>query len=118
MSVKTMLIIGAVLILVMAVAMGYAFLSHSRNQAAEDGILQRGETANARIVSVTDTGSRYNNNPEVIIRLEVQPEKGSPFPAEVRTVVGVVDLQGYQAGSTLKVKYDPLNRAHVVIVGR
>lgn len=118
MPVKTMLIIGAVLILVMIVVMGYAVLSQSKKQAAQDEILQRGEEASARIVSVTDTGSRYNNNPEVIMKLEVQPEKGSPFPAEVRTVISMVDLPGYQTGATLRVKFDPAHRDSVVIVGR
>jgi hypothetical protein len=118
MPVKLVLIIGVILVLVVFVLAGIMIMTGSKREARDARIEKHGVGAPAQILSIVDTGSRYNNNPEVILKLEVRPEKGTPFPAEVRTVVSMVDLPGYQPGVMLRVKYDPDNTANVVILGK
>jgi len=118
MPVKLVLIIGVILVLVVFVLAGIMIMAGSKREAGDARIEKHGVGAPARILSIADTGSRYNNNPEVILKLEVRPEKGTPFPAEVRTVVSVVDLSGYQPGVMLKVKYDPADTGKVIILGK
>jgi hypothetical protein len=118
MPVKLILIIGVILVLVVFIIAGIMIMAGSKKDARDAEIEKNGVGAPAQILSIVDTGSRYNNNPEVILKLEVRPEKGAPFPAEVRTVISVVDLSGYQPGVMLKVKYDPADTAKVIILGR
>jgi len=116
--VKAVLIIGLILALAILVMAGLLLLSQSRKGSAEEEIRLHGADGTARIISLVDTGSRYNYNPEVIVKMEVRPEKGTPFQAEVRTVIPMVDLPGYQPGTLLRVKYDPGDTSRVVILGR
>jgi hypothetical protein len=118
MPVKLVLIIGVILVLVVFVMAGIMIMTGSKREARDAEIEKHGVAASARILSIVDTGSRYNNNPEVILKLEVRPDKGTPFPAEIRTVISVVDLSGYQPGVMLRVKYDPADTAQVIILGK
>lgn len=76
-------------------------------------VLATGLPGTARIVEIVDTGSRYNNNPQVRIKLEVQPETGPSFSAELTTILSAVELQRIVPGATIKVRYDPDDRTRV-----
>ncbi len=68
---------------------------------------ENGSAASARVMAVHDTGRRYNYNPQIRLELEVEPEDGAPFNAEIILVVSPVHLSGIQPGAMLNVKYDP-----------
>ncbi len=74
--------------------------------------------AAAKILNITDTGSRLNYNPIVRLRVEVSPDIGAPFQAEVKTVVSVVDLPAFQPGAVVRAKYKPNRPSSLVIIGR
>lgn len=106
------LIIIAVIVIASAVIIGPGIVQSMKTQR----ILKEGVSATAVIKAVTDTGNRYNKNPEVRLTLEVTPASGAPFQAEVTTVISVIDVPKYQPGTLLNVKYDPKQPTQVVLV--
>jgi hypothetical protein len=67
-------------------------------------------------LSIQDTGKRQERHPEVRITLEVQPEGGAPYRAEVVTTVSVNNLANITPGSKVTVKYDPRNPGDVALI--
>jgi hypothetical protein len=80
-------------------------------------VLASGVEAPATIVDIVDTGNRYNDNPEVRIILEVEPEGAEPYTAEQNTVMSPVDLVKFKPGQAVSVRYDPEDPSLVAIVG-
>lgn len=83
----------------------------------QDNILARGEPATARIIRLTDTGNRYNDNPEVEIELEVKRSNGSVYRTSYTDIISVVDIANYRAGSEVEIKIDRADSLSVTIVG-
>lgn len=75
-----------------------------------------GILSSAKVIEVTDTGNRFNYNPEVIIKLLVLPEGNLPFSTEVRVTLSMVSLQSLTPGRVIKVKYDPKKPEFVTIL--
>jgi hypothetical protein len=50
--------------------------------------------------------------------LEVQPDDGTPFAAEAKTLVRLSAVDKYRVGTLLDVRYDPQNHSLVAVVGR
>jgi hypothetical protein len=106
-SIIALTVLGAV-----AYFMAPTILADCRQQS----VIRNGVDATATIVSITDTGNRFNDNPEVVVALEVKPGKGDPWIAETRVVLTAVDLMTYKPGHTVKVRYDPGDPTTVAIV--
>ena len=87
-----------------------------RNSQVNSQVMKTGVDATATIVSTWDTGTRINDDPQVGMRLQVQPPNGAPFMADVTKVVSIIQLAQVQPGAQLNVKYDPANPTHVAIV--
>lgn len=113
MSLATIIVIAVVSVLVLGTvaALGPDVLRHFKNQ----GVLKEGIPATAVIKDLKDTGNRYNNNPQVVMTLEVTPKDGKPYTAQLITVVSVVDLARLQPGSVVNVKYDPKQPTRVAL---
>jgi len=79
-------------------------------------IIAEGQTAEARILALDDTGTRVNHNPLVSLTLEVYAPTQPPFRAEVRQTISVIHLPSYQPGKIVNVKYLP-GTNEVAIVG-
>lgn len=112
-----MLILGVLVVgsLVAAAFLVPMFLSKARDQ----DLLASGVAARARVLELSDTGvSRGPSTPLVRLKLEVQPPpgEGAAFQVEFETGVSVVELPKLQPGSVVSVRYDPRDRAKVVIV--
>ena len=75
--------------------------------------IKNGVTAPARVLEVQDTGVSVNDNPQVKLMVEVIPQSGSPFQAEVKTLVSRLNAALVQPGITAEVIYDPLNPARI-----
>lgn len=97
---------------ILALVFGTMFLRWRVKQR----VLQTGVAATATIVRVWDTGTRINDNPRVGMLLQVQPETGAPFQAEVKETVSIVQMPMFQPGARLDVKYDPAQPTSVAIV--
>ena len=78
-----------------------------------------GKQAPATILSVKDTGMLINRTIEVIrVKLRVEPPNDAPFEvSQEKRISFLTGLGGYSAGAHVKVKYDPDNKNHVVILG-
>ncbi|HEY3291005.1 MAG TPA: DUF3592 domain-containing protein, partial [Anaerolineae bacterium] len=87
----------------------------SGNSGANKALLQNGQTAQAVILSMWDTGVSINDNPRIGMKLEVRPPNGAPFQAEVKQVISRLQTSQYQPGQMLEVKYDPANPTKVAI---
>lgn len=79
-------------------------------------IVENGQDAEARLVKVTDTGTRINECPLLNISMEVQPPGGSSFFHEAKMTFSIVDLPKVQPGKTVRVKYIP-GADKVAIIG-
>jgi hypothetical protein len=70
-------------------------------------ILANGRDAEARVLSIDDTGERVNNEPVVNLSLRVRPSAMPEFTAEAHETVPVLNLPLFQPGKIVKVKYVP-----------
>lgn len=75
-----------------------------------------GVVAPARVISLKDTGNRYNYQPEIAIEVEVMPKGRPPYRAVVKRVLTVADAAAFAPGTNLTVKYDPARPEDVVVI--
>ncbi|MGD0710428.1 MAG: DUF3592 domain-containing protein [Bacteroidales bacterium] len=78
-------------------------------------LLNAGELAKAKILSVSDTGVTVNGNPRIALQLEVTPQTGPPFKVQIHKLISRIQPVLYQPGMILQVRYDPNNLKDVVI---
>jgi hypothetical protein len=71
----------------------------------KEEIKKKGIAAKATIVSVTDTGTMINNQPQLRIELDVQPPYDSRFRKTVEYVVLYSFLPQVQPGNTIPIYY-------------
>ena len=113
---KLLLIIAVGLLFIIMTTVTTMLISRSRKN---DSIIKSDEVAaSARILEIIDTGNRYNANPVVRLKLEVQPENAFPYHAEVKSVVSVVDLPAFQPNAVIRVKYKQSKPSDVIVIGR
>lgn len=93
----------ALMFAAMGLLFGVPILSGFRNRR----VLKTGRLAEARILSVAQTGMYINNNPMVKITLEVTPSDGRPFEAETEKLLYLTQIPQFQPGVTVSVRYDP-----------
>jgi hypothetical protein len=77
-------------------------------------LMQTGADGTAEIVGVQDTGLTVNENPVVQIQMNVTPEAGEPYAANIQTMVSRIAVP--RVGDKVKVKYAPANPQVVAIV--
>jgi len=82
-------------------------------------LMQTGQRAKARILSIAETGVRVNNSPQVKLGLEVSPDGGYPPPyqTETKMLISIVSIPQFQPGGKLIVRFNPQNPAEVAIEG-
>ena len=94
MSLWVIVVTLAVPAIIVAVMLG----PHALRTVRDKGILASGTDAPARVVEIIDTGTRINRKPQVLMKLEVQPAGGAPFPAEAVAVISPVDMHKVHPG--------------------
>ena len=85
------------------------------NTAANRALMATGESAQATILQVADTGMRINDSPRVSLLLEVRPANRPAYQVEIKQVISIVQLAQYQPGQQLEVKIDPADPKKLVI---
>ena len=85
------------------------------NTAANRALMASGETAQATVLQMSDTGMRINDNPRVSLLLEVHPANRPAYQVEVKQVISMLQASQYQPGQQLEVKIDPADPKKVVI---
>lgn len=81
-------------------------------------LLDSGESAEATILSVRDTGMTVNhNNFRVALELRVHPPDGTTYETTTHAFVSRLNPHAYQPGMRVTVRYDPKNRKRVAVAG-
>ena len=79
-------------------------------------LMNEGVEADAVLLNMEQTGLYINNQPQIKLQVQVQPLTGRNFVSEVREVLTLIDLSQLRIGSTLKVKYNPVNTKEVMVL--
>ena len=79
-------------------------------------LMNEGVEAEAVLLNMEQTGLYVNNQPQIKLQVQVQPLTGRNFVSEVREVLTLIDLSQLRIGSTLKVKYNPINTKEVMVL--
>jgi hypothetical protein len=74
-----------------------------------------GESAQATIVEIVDTGMTLNNDPVVDLILDVHRTGQSSYQARTRTPISRLDVPRFQPGAIVPVKVDPRNPNRVAL---
>lgn len=84
-----------------------------KGQARDKKLLQTGAPATAQILSVQATGASVSygghRQPQVALALQVHPQAGQPFQAQLVTYVSELQIPQVQPGAVLQVRYDRTN---------
>jgi len=78
-------------------------------------LLATGETAQATVLQIWDTGVTINDNPRVGLLLEVHPANRPAYQVKTAQVVSRLQTSMYQPGQTLEVKVDPADQKKIAI---
>jgi hypothetical protein len=73
-----------------------------------------GAERSGKVVHIEDTGNRFNDDPVVIVTLEVE-EKGKKYRSEVKDAISPVYLPRFQPGATVKVWINPENPSEMAL---
>ena len=79
-------------------------------------ILTNGIESEAIVIEVGPTGMYVNNAPQLKVQIQVEPQKGRNFTAEIKQVVPQVDFHLLHSGSRIIVKYDPTYPGQAVLM--
>ncbi len=94
------------------------FLTKMANASkAAARVLSSGTPAVAQVLAANQTGTYVNNNPQIVLTLNVTPHGGTPYQAHVTKVVSMFEIPQYQVGAQLDVRVDPANPANVAVAG-
>lgn len=107
------LVIGGILAVAAMVLIPGAFIA---SMLANRAILKNGQLAQAKIINLSETGTRINHQPVVRILLEVQPPGQPAFQAETEKLISILQIPQLQPGATVQVKYDPESK-EVALMG-
>lgn len=83
---------------------------HKREELIKNGL-----PADAIILNADPTGSTYNSQPEVRLRLRVSIPQGETYEAETEMIVNPIYAPQFQPGMKVKVRYDKDDRSKVAV---
>ncbi len=103
--------IGTVLSLAIAFIMYRVALRIFKNpwsKYANADLLNYGLPTQATILKMWQTGTVFNNNPQIGLHLQIQsPDDGSIYDVETKVVLPQFMVAKFQEGATVPVKVDP-----------
>lgn len=108
---------GASIILLCMVA--FWIVSSIRKKIREDRkrkILTEGVQAKAKVLHIHPTGEYLNNLPEFHVQVQIQPENGAGFVAEITEALPYTKYDLLRNGSQVDVKYDPDYYERVILL--
>jgi hypothetical protein len=100
--------VGASIILLCMVA--FWIISSIRKKIREERkrkILKKGVQANAKVLHIQPTGEYLNNLPEFHVQVQIKPENGADFVAEMTEALPYPKYNSMRNGTQVIVKYDP-----------
>ena len=101
-------VFGSVFALIFIIIFGGVFWSFFfKPMMVRSKLSKTGVPAQARIISVSDTGTTVNNNPQIKLLLEVTPPMGAPYQVETKQLISRLQTSSFQPGTMLPVIIDP-----------
>ena len=116
MSIAIILItcLSALCITVFSIGLTVVIWRYVRKKVGPDQeILQKGQPAQARVISVQQTGVLVNNSPQILLQLEIQPQFGAPYQTSTKAVIPLVQIPQIQPGSVIPVLVHPTDPTRV-----
>jgi hypothetical protein len=88
-----------------------------RGMAEAEALEASGETAEATVLKLWDTGLTVNEvNPQVGLLLEVRPANRPAYQVKTKMLISRLQVSEFQPGAVLTVKIDPNNQKRVTVV--
>jgi len=84
--------------------------------AAKSNLAQTGMPATGRLLSVQQTGTLINYNPEVVAMVEVNHPQMGTYQVQTTTVVPQMSIPQFQPGAQVQVRIDPANPQNIAVV--
>jgi hypothetical protein len=81
----------------------------------ERRVLASGSGARAVVVALEDTGNRFNDMPEMVIRLRVSAPGRPDWTAAVHRVLSGAEAMAFMPGRELAVRYDPARPERIAL---
>ncbi len=107
---------GTVLSLALTIGITVFALRFVRKTVGQNrGVIQDGIPAQAKIVGVRQTGVMLNNQPQIAFDLEVHPPGGSPYQAQAKAVIPMINIPQFQPGAEVPVKIHPSDPTQVAL---
>jgi hypothetical protein len=92
-----------------------ALVDRMSGEGEANRIRRTGQSADAVVLAIWDTGITVNNDPIVAFRLRVRPPTGDPYEVETRGRVSRLHVPQVQPGAVLPVAIDPADPMKVAI---
>ena len=74
-----------------------------------------GQSAQAVILKISDSGMTLNDDPVVWFELDVHPPTGTAFQAKAKCLISRLDIPQFQPGRMVPVRYDPADHTRVAL---
>ncbi len=110
-------LIGSIFASIFAAIFGWVYLAFIKPLFDSQKIMKTGVEALATIINVWDTGVTINENPQIGIKLKVEPVSLPPYEVDTKQLVSRLQTYLYAPGTQVTVKYDPADLQKVVISG-
>ncbi|MCC6158088.1 MAG: hypothetical protein IT350_08535 [Deltaproteobacteria bacterium] len=107
--------LGVSVVLFGAAVVGVTLFSFLAPECERDELLKTGVEAKGVIIGIEDTGNRYNEQPQVILKVRVEPKGGDPYETETKMIISPVYLPQFQPGARVNLKYDEADRTKVAV---
>ena len=89
-------------------------LDMAKKYTDSSSLSQTGMPATAEVLSIADTGALINYNPVVRMKLNIQPQFGPAFQADVETAVSKIAIP--RVGDKINIKYNPAYTSEILVV--
>ena len=96
---------------------GFFIVSKIREWKMKNDLMETGETASAKILRVSKTGNSINDNYELEFLLEISSKNDEIFISKAKETISNLELQKWQPGEIVTVRFDPQDTSRVMIVG-
>jgi hypothetical protein len=106
---------GSIVAGIVIIVFGLVFIKFIRPLFVASKLQKTGISATAVILEVSDTGTTINDNPQVKLKLEVQPAHRAPYQAETKILISRLQTSFFQPGSIIPVKIDPDNPKNIAL---
>ncbi len=107
--------LGAGIVFLVVAFAGTMLFSFLAPECERDELLKTGVAAKGVILGIEDTGNRYNDQPQVILKVRVEPEGGETYETETKMIISPVYLPQFQPGARVNLKYDPAERTKIAV---